>query len=266
MTKQAAARRSIMLSLTPSKLRDYRLCPHQYQLKHIDRVGGNGNWSSPALAFGISIHAALDAMYSPTAKMQPDDNVEKILRQHWCSNAYADEQESQSYFVRGVAALSNYRMKLGTIDGHTIGTEVFLSRVVRLADVHIRLGCKVDRLVLRSNGELVALDYKTNMSGKVPVEESLAADLGNYLYYALVRLCYPEHTDVVVAQLNVHTLAMAEVRYDEERRRTCKEELIELAKEISESRFKPSPSAACAWCPVRDYCSLFGPVIDIQSL
>lgn len=265
MTTQTATRRPVALSLTPSKLRDYRLCPHQYRLKHIDRVGEHCGGSS-ALAFGISIHAALEVMHSPKAKIPLVATVENILRKHWHPEAYADEQESRAYFASGVVALTNYMMKAGNDAGRTIGTEVFLSRIVRLEGVHIRLGCKVDRLVLRPNGELVALDYKTSMSGKVPVEESLVADLGNYLYYALVRLCYPEHTNVVVAQLNIHTLAMAEARYDEEHRRSCKEELIELAKEMAESKFRPSPCAACAWCPVKDYCSVFGPVVDIEAL
>jgi RecB family exonuclease len=205
-------------------------------------------------------------MHSRNEDLHAEVPIESILRQHWRPEDYADERESQSYFATGVVALRKYLMTIGYNAGRTMGTEVFLSRVVRLGDMHIRLGCKVDRLVLRPNGELVALDYKTSISGKVPTEESLAADLGNYLYYVLVRLCYPEYQNVVVAQLNIRTLAIAEARYDEERRRARKEELVELTKEISMSNFKPSPSAACAWCPVKDYCSVFGSVADIDAV
>lgn len=141
-----------------------------------------------------------------------------------------------------------------------------MSRVINLKNLRIKLGCKADRVILRKDGALEVLDYKTNMSGRLPTAESLASDLPNFLYYLLARICYPDHQNIRVSQLNVLTLVKVEVEYDQAQIVSNKKKLVEQICSFASSEFSPSPSEACAWCPVQDFCPLFNKEIDFDSI
>lgn len=252
-----------ILSLTPSKVRDYQACPLQYKLKNLIRqVGGD---ASPALSFGNSIHAALEEIHKDTLPTDSAINCYEILRRHWRQNDYSDQRESNLYFDRGVDALSRYVEVLGRPSGQIIGTELYLSRVIRLGDARVRLGCKLDRLEIHPDGVLEALDYKTNASGQVPTREFLADDLATFIYYVLVRISYPECPCVIVSQLNVLTLAKVEVNYDETKLASHKQSLINLVQAIESSAFNPRPSSVCSWCRVKSHCPVSGEDVDLDS-
>jgi putative RecB family exonuclease len=253
-----------ILSLTPSKVRDYQACPQQYKLKAATRF--TGGTASPALSFGNSIHAALDEIHKDTRPSNLAVDCQEILRRHWKKNDYSDKRESDLYFNRGIDALCRYVEVMGQPASQIIGTELYLSRMTRLGGVRVRLGCKIDRLDLHLDGVLEALDYKTNASGQVPTREFLVDDLATFIYYVLVRISYPERHCVIVSQLNVLTLAKVEVNYDAATLATHKQTLIRLAQTIESGAFEPRPSNVCAWCRVRDYCPASGADVDLDNL
>lgn len=154
----------------------------------------------------------------------------------------------------------------GKASGRILGTEVFLSRIVRLDKTRVRLGCKVDRLELHSDGILEVLDYKTSLLGRVPTEESLSVDLPTFVYYVLARVVYPEHRRVIVSQLNVLTLAKVEVEYNPLLLTLNKRALIDLVHEIENGNFEPRPTIVCAWYLVKEFCPIFGGETDLGEL
>ncbi|MCA1636556.1 MAG: PD-(D/E)XK nuclease family protein [Acidobacteria bacterium] len=190
----------------------------------------------------------------------------RLLLRHWRAEDYGDTRESGLYFARGLEALNRYVQVMGQPAGQIIGTEVYLSRVVRLDSVRVRLGCKVDRLELHPDDVLEALDYKTNAGGRVPTPETLADDLATFIYYVLVRITYPKPARVLVSQLNVLTLAKVEVIYDRVKVTAHKQALTELVRSIQSGDFEPRPGGVCSWCRVRDHCPVFGPDADFDSL
>ena len=253
-----------LLSLTPSKAREFQTCPRQYRLSLMASRGGDN--CSPALSFGNSIHAALEQMHRYYLLHGLKFDCRELLAGHWKVGAYNDSQESSGYFERGVEALEKYAALATKAEGEVLGTELFLSRIVRLQSERVRLSCKVDRLDRRPDGRLEALDYKTNRNGLVPTQEHLAEDLGSFLYYALVRLTYPETEHVVVSQLNVLTLAKVEVEYDRVMVAAHKKSLCDIVRQIRAEAFEPRPGSACSWCRVREFCPAFGPDSDLEEL
>lgn len=253
-----------ILALTPSKVRDYQSCPQQYKLKTVIRQ--TGNYASPSLSFGSSIHSALEEIHTRQSHPNHAVNCQQVLLRHWKAKDYGDERESERYFTRGLDALRRYMNVMGSPIGQIIGTEVYLSRTTRLEDVRVRLGCKVDRLELHPNGVLEVLDYKTNAGGQVPTPEFLANDLATFIYYALVRISYPKFPLVIVSQLNVLTLAKVEVKYETAKLTAHKQALAKLVHAIETGDFEPRQSGVCSWCPVRDYCPAFGSEADLDSL
>jgi putative RecB family exonuclease len=253
-----------LLSLTPSKAREYQTCPKQYRLNLM--APRDGDNCSPALSFGNSMHAALEQMHRYYLLHGLKFDCRELLAGHWVVGAYNDSQESSGYFERGVEALEKYAALATKAEGEVLGTELFLSRIVRLQSERVRLSCKVDRLDRRPDGHLEALDYKTNSNGLVPTQEYLAEDLGSFLYYALVRLTYPETEHVIVSQLNVLTLAKVEVEYDRVMVAAHKKSLCDIVGQIRAEAFEPRPGSACSWCRVRDSCPAFGPDVDLERL
>lgn len=251
-----------MLSLTPTKLRDYLVCPQLYKLRHIDRVEAGMN--SAALSFGRSLHTALEELHKVDADVLPD--AERLLLRHWDAAGYSDRHESEIYFARGCDALRRYMAVQFASAGRIIGTEVFMSYVVNMKGLRVKLGCKADRLAVDEGGVLEVLDYKTNVSGRLPTANSLTEDLPTFLYYLLTRLCYPEYKAVRISQLNVLTLAKVEVAYDESQIAANKKRFVAHARAFAASVFDPAPSEACAWCSVQDRCPALNKEVDFDSL
>lgn len=253
-----------ILSLTPSKVRDYQACPQQYKLKFVPHQ--LGDTASPSLSFGNSIHSALEEIHTSLIPSKQMFDCRQILRHHWKEKDYCDARESELYFERGLKALSRYVEVMARSVDQIFGTELYLSRVVRLDSARVRLGCKVDRLELHPDGVLEGLDYKTNAGGQVPTPEFLAGDLATFIYYILIRLAYPELPRVIISQLNVLTLAKVEVSYNSKRITANKQALVKLVQAIRAGEFDPRPGTVCSWCRVRDYCPAFGPDSDLDSL
>ena len=251
-----------MLSLTPTKLRDYLICPQLYKLRHIDRVEDGRN--SAALSFGRSMHAALEELHKIGVGSFHDP--ERLLRRHWEAREYADSHEAEVYFTKGADALGRYMNTPFAAPGQILGTEVFMSYVVNMKGLRLKLGCKADRVSVDAGGVLEVLDYKTNVSGRLPTPESLTDDLPTFLYYVLTRIYYPEHKAVRVSLLNMLTLAKVDVEYGEAKIAANKKKLIACAHVFAASIFDPAPSEACAWCAVQDCCPKFKTEVDLDSL
>ena len=265
-TAITAQKENSLLSLTPSSVREYIKCPYLFKSNNVNRAARVSHSKSPALSFGISMHAALDEIYKPSANSGQSIDVERILRSHWNDNDYFDKREAETYFSRGLEDLRKYVKASTPIDRSIIGTEVFVSRVIRLDGTRVRLGCKIDLIELRPDNALELLDYKTCASGKVPTKESLTFDMPTFIYYLLARIVYPNYQRVVVSQLNLHTLAKVEVDYEDADLAINKRALIDLVHEIEKMQFVPRPSSACAWYSVKDTCPAYNSEADLDDL
>lgn len=252
-----------MLSLSPTKLRDYLTCPRLYKLKHLDRVASERNGAS--LSFGRSLHAALEEWHKGGCAGEPADS-ERLLRRHWEADAYGSEHESDAHFARGCEALRRYLETYSAQAERTLGTEVFMAHVFNVRGLQVRLGCKADRVGLLADGSLEVTDYKTNASGRLPTPESLLEDLPTFLYYVLARITYPQHERVRITFLNLLNLAAVSVAYDAGRVAANKQSLLAYIRSFAAGEFAPRPSEACAWCPVQEHCPAFNQEVDFDSL
>lgn len=250
-----------MISLTPTKLRDYLQCSHAYKLKYVERRQTAG-CDSAAFAFGRSVHRALEHLHRPGT--QDAQDVECLLRRYW-ENVYPDKRESDAYFASASAALRRYAEVYGDA-GETLGCEVFMARVFNSAGVRFRLGCKADRLGVTANGVLEVVDYKTCSSGRVPTTEWLRADPPTFLYHALSRACYPEYERIRIVFLNVLSLARSEFEYDAADVAANKEVIVSCVEQLAAQVYEAQRCEACAWCAVQEHCPLFGGEADFDEV
>lgn len=248
---------------------DYLVCPHKYKLKHLEKSpgsAGNGASSSPALSFGISVHRALREIHDTGAQSLSFDQALELLENYWERAGYTDDQQSEDYLLKGSLALVGYCADCIDKTQETIGTEVYLSCIIKSGGLHARLGCKADRLSVDANGTLEVIDYKTNASGAVPTAEYLAQDLSTFLYYALARASYPQYKNICVSFLNVLTLSKSSVLYDPPLVAQCKDRLLQTLKDLNGSKLQPHPSEACAWCPFQEICPATGRIVELDTI
>lgn len=253
-----------MLSVTPTKLSDYLICPHKYKLKHINKI--ENATASAALSFGRTMHRALESLHQSEKELKDFTEVSELLTRYWEVGAYSNAEEDERYFAKGCRALQSYCENFDSRDETTVGTEVYLSYVLKIGELQVRLGCKADRLSARAEEVLEVIDYKTNGSGKVPTLNSLQNDLPTFLYYVLARASYPQYKQICITFLNVLTLEKVSVKYDAAQVAANKQSLLECFKSLTAANFSPVLSEACAWCSFQDDCFAFNKIVDLDSL
>ena len=189
-----------------------------------------------------------------------------MLKRFWEAGAYKDEAEARGYFAKGSRALERYCEMLSKEETETLGTETFMTLVIDLKGLKIRLGCKADRVALHPDRTLEIVDYKTNQSGQVPSEESLERHLPTFLYYVLTRLTYPQYPRVMITFSNVLSLAKTSIRYEKDLVEENKRELWQCLKIIAAGNYAPQMSEECGWCDYRDDCPAAGRIVDFRSI
>jgi putative RecB family exonuclease len=243
-----------LITLTPSKVRDYISCPRLYHLRYVERV--SKFTSSPQVELGNALHAALAELHSPFKldnSEEPDSQT--LLARCWNLQNITTEEESQRYFQQAVEILNCYRMHHSHPVGNVLGTELYLAHKVNVtAELKVELSCKIDRLEEHSDSCLEILDYKANANGEVPSAETLAHDLPTFLYYLLARIIYPGYSQVIVSQLNLWTLEKVSVDYSNEQRAENKQAFIALVSRLAGETFPPRRGPACQWCGVKEFC------------
>ena len=257
-----------MIALTPTGLRDYLICPHLYEAKHLRRAVRFAD--SPVAAFGRSIHKVLEDLHRPadTTYSRPDTaDVDALLARHWDARCY-DAAESAAYFASARNAIERYIDAVSSPSSdETLGVEVYMRRIFTSGDLRVRLGCKADRISVRDGRTLIVEDYKTSASGKVPTCESLERDLPTFIYYVLARVTYPEYHEVAVTFVNVLSLARVEIVYDAELVTLNRDRLRECFTRLAARHFAPRRCEACVWCEASGTCPLYaGAEIDFAGV
>lgn len=252
-----------MLSITPSKIGDYITCPEKFRLRHIEKSGVFT--SSAALSFGQTMHAALQQLHKPK-EQRPSTSIPQLLERFWDNGAYGNSEEEEKYFTEGLRALQNYSESIAGSRSQTLGTEIYMSRVVVTPTLKIRLGCKADRVSLLEDGTLEIVDYKTGCAGRIQTPEFLLSDLPTFVYYLLAQATYPKHERTQVTYLNVMSMAKSSIRYTPQQVLANKRMLWEAIKSISAREFNPRPTEACAWCDVQDGCKIGSRVLDFATI
>src|ERR1041385_9551063 len=94
------------MKLSYSAISTYELCPAKYRFQYEDRLPTG---TSPALAFGDSLHRALYRFHDRPVPVAPTlADLHEILEGEWVADGYHDPSEERTYLDHAPQVLAAY--------------------------------------------------------------------------------------------------------------------------------------------------------------
>lgn len=234
--------------LSFSRIDSYRTCPAQFRYGYVDRLPGE---PAPALSFGTSIHAALEAFYDRKLPEPPsEEELLGALYEHWDSSGFEDvsRDEQLSYYRHAQQVLLRFRRRMVDPYRLPLATEAWFE--LPIGDEALVVG-SIDRVDADDEGRLRVVDYKTNRRvkdrGRVArsLQLSLYALACEHLYG---RLPASVALDFVVAGIEV------EVPLEDLDLEAARQAALDTARGVKAEAYQPEPNRLCGWCDFRALC------------
>jgi DNA helicase-2/ATP-dependent DNA helicase PcrA len=238
--------------LNYSRIQSFLDCPLHYKAKYILNI------SSPPTAastFGNTIHAVLKKYYQSLLQNEKPD-ILKILSQEWTDFGYSNIHQARLYRQKGEQFLEGF-IKSGLLSTTPIKLEDPFTFTL---DSGLRIGGKIDRAGLTSDGTLEIIDYKT---GAHKLDEKEAKKDLQLSIYALAasRIPYPPYgklpEEISLKLYYFDTQEIVQATRSREDLESAEQILNSYASQISQSDFQCSKSIIChGKCDYKDLCDL----------
>lgn len=247
--------------LSFSRVDTYERCPLQFRFRYVDKVPST---PSPALSWGSSIHAALEAWWDRKLPDPPPvDVLHQALYDHWDDSGFADmaREEKLVWYSHARDVLTRHHEMYSRSYLPAVACEQWFE--LDLGD-DIAVRGSIDHVARTPEGGLGIVDWKTNKRART------RADVASSLQLAIYALATRElwgrepqwvALDFVVPGLRV-TVDRDDIDVDGAVRR-----LRTTAQRIRAELFDPDPSPLCNWCDYRGLCPAFdGDGPDVPGL
>ena len=167
------------MRLSYSSIKTYETCPAKYRFEYEERRPTS---SSPAMAFGDSLHRALHRFHDRPVPVAPSlGDLWEFLDDEWVSEGFRDESEERLYREHARQVLEAYHRD----NADSFRIPAALEFRFRVEVEGVELAGIIDRLDRLPGGGYEVIDYKTNR--RLPPKGSVDADLQLSLYYLAAR-------------------------------------------------------------------------------
>ncbi|MBI4157367.1 UvrD-helicase domain-containing protein, partial [Candidatus Woesebacteria bacterium] len=174
--------------LSYSQIETFKICPLHYKLKYIYKVPTP---SSASQSFGTSMHAAIKAFYQlvvagskPTVKL-----IHECLEDAWVKEGYTSKVHEKKFFDKGKLYLNGF-LKVG-FDPKNLPAAMEQPFTLPLSgdkEEPMKIGGKIDRIDVLSDGGIEVIDYKTGAT--IPSQNDVDRNL-QLSFYALAATKIP---------------------------------------------------------------------------
>ncbi len=244
------------MRLSYSSVSTYETCPAKYRFQYLERLPTS---PSPALAFGDSLHKALQRFHSRPVPVPPSlEDLLETLAGVWVSDGYADASEEAAYLDHGRAVLTQYHADNADRYRIPAATEFrFTIDVEGVAFTGV-----IDRMDRIPGGGYEIIDYKTNR--RLPTRAAVDADLQLSVYHMAAREIWGIEPDRLTLYYLLPGQRMTTTRTtadtDEVRRR-----IAIVAERIEAGMFEPRENPLCNWCDFQPVCPIFRHREELRS-
>jgi RecB family exonuclease len=236
------------MRLSYSSINTYETCPAKFKFQYEDRVP---QATSPALAFGDSLHRALHLFHDRPVPVPPSlAELHEMLDISWVAEGFANESEERTYRDHGRQVLAQYHRENAPV--YRIPAALEFRFTIEVEGV--QLAGVIDRMDRIPGGGYEIIDYKTNR--RLPPQARIDADLQLSVYHLAAKEVWGIEPERLTLYYLLPGQRMTTVRtaahVDELRRR-----IATVAERITAGKFEPRPNPLCDWCEYHSLCPLF---------
>ncbi|HSW48118.1 MAG TPA: ATP-dependent DNA helicase, partial [Candidatus Saccharimonadales bacterium] len=244
-----------------SQISTFQACPLHYKLRYVLNLPA---LPSPALSYGVSVHASLrDIVESvKTGQELTADSIKKVLSKNWIKEGYSGKSHEQKSYIQAEEMLIDFWKTYQKEKPDTVGIETpfnfWLTRQDLARTGKIKIGGRIDRVDKLKDGKIEIIDYKTgrNMLDTKKAKEDLQLS-----FYALAA---SEVKDGILGKKPeeiILTLHYLEAKQKVSTSRTpedlvlAQQKILQIVSDIETSEFKCSGGIFCKNCEYQMLCS-----------
>ncbi len=236
------------MRLSYSSINTYETCPAKFKFQYEDRLPSS---PSPALAFGDSLHRALNLFHARPVPVAPSlEELYEMLEAVWVREGYASEEEERLYLEHGRHVLAQYHRD--NARDYRIPAALEFRFTIEVEGVE--LSGVIDRMDRIPGGGYEIVDYKT--SRRLPPRERVDRDLQLSVYHLAATEIWGIEPERLTLYFLLPGQRMSTVRssgdLDDLRRR-----IAVVAERIAAGKFEPRQNPLCDWCEYQRLCPLF---------
>lgn len=243
-----------MLSISPSKIGTYKLCPFKYKCDINTDLRRKYKKETPPLVFGNLIHGCLNDLYKRTER--DERNIQKL--RELFEIKFKSNLEKHKRIFRTQENIIQYVENAKEIFKNFVESEYFNKEPLMteeypryLIKEELEISGKFDRVDLEDNN-LILIDYKT---GKLNEEEDNEFQLN--FYELILSKIKPEYEvrEKVLYFLRDNKI----VKYSGNRDniRDVEKVILNIAEKINNNNeFAPTPNDKCIYCEYRSICPI----------
>jgi putative RecB family exonuclease len=236
------------MRLSYSSIKTYETCPAKYRFEYEERRPTS---SSPAMAFGDSLHRALYRFHNRPVPVAPSlGELWEFLDDEWVSDGFRDESEERLYREHARQVLEAYHRE----NADAFRIPAALEYRFRVEVEGVELAGTIDRLDRLPGGGYEVIDYKTNR--RLPPLRSVDADLQLSVYHLAAREIWgiePEKLTLYFL-LPGHRMTTSRSPADLD---TLRRRVATVAERIEAGFFEPRENPLCNWCDFQQFCPVF---------
>lgn len=236
------------MKLSYSSINTYETCPAKFRFQYEDRLPQS---TSPALAFGDSLHRALHLFHARPVPVAPSlPELLEMLESAWVSEGFANASEEEMYRNHGRQVLTQY---------HRDNAEAY--RIPAAAEFRfqitidgIEVSGVIDRMDRIPGGGYEIVDYKTNR--RLPPQARIDQDLQLSIYHLAAQQVWgiePERLTLYYL-LPGQRMTTSRTRRDVD---DLRRRIAVVAERIAAGKFEPRQNPLCDWCDYQARCPLF---------
>jgi DNA helicase-2/ATP-dependent DNA helicase PcrA len=229
--------------LSYTQIQTFLDCPLHYRAKYIMKVP-----SAPtaSLSFGTSVHNTLKDFYT-----DPTQDIFELYHKNWLPIGYLSAEQAKKFFAKGELFLKRYLETEYKPEGKTVMLEQPFNTPLVFEKRFMKIGGKIDRVDILSDGSIEIVDYKT---GAHSLTEREAQDNLQLSFYALAATLLRENPfgkkpeEVKLTLYYLDEQKKLSVTRTAEQLEQAKAKIFEVADKIAHSDFKCSHSILCKSC------------------
>ncbi len=243
------ATNALVTYLSYSQIQAFLDCPLHYKARYILKIPSP---PTASLSFGSSIHNTLRDYY-----LDPQQNILDLLHKNWIPVGFLSAKQAREFFKKGERFLQEYLATQYNPNVKTVQLEQNFITPIYHNNKSIKIGGKIDRVDVLTDGGIEIIDYKTGANSLTEKEATSNLQLSIYALAATLLKDQPFAKLPDQVKLTLYYFdeqKKVTVYRSAEQLEEAKNKIFEIADAIEHSEFKCSHSILCKNCEFKMLC------------